>query len=76
MTNPNCTMPECTKPARSAGAELCPMHYHRAYRHGSAHKVATHSGITASHGRRYKTVIVKGHPPRPEGRPSTGPPGR
>jgi len=62
MSNPNCTTPECNKPARSPGSTLCPMHYHRAYRHGSVHKVANHSGVTVSHGRRYKTVTAKGHP--------------
>ena len=61
MPNPNCTVPECNKPARSSVAALCPMHYHRQYRHGSVNKVAT-PDITVSHGRRYKTRHMKGHP--------------
>lgn len=62
MTNPTCTLPECNKPSRSKSANMCPMHYHRAYRHGDVNKVAHRSGVTVSHGRRYKTVTSKGHP--------------
>lgn len=38
------------------------MHYHRQYRHGSVEAQANQSGITASHGRRYRLVYVPGHP--------------
>ena len=38
------------------------MHYHRQYRHGSTDKVATRSGVTVSHGRRYITAGKTGHP--------------
>lgn len=62
MSNPTCIVDDCEKPARSSGADWCPMHYHRWYRHGSVHKVATTSGVTASLGRRYRTVPAKGHP--------------
>lgn len=60
---PACTVNGCEKPARSAHAVYCKMHYHRWYRHGSvevaAGKVPTPS---VSHGRRYKTMPAKGHP--------------
>ena len=62
MPNPTCTIDGCTKPARSAKAEWCKMHYHRWYRHGSTDKVSTRSDITASLGRRYRVVPAKGHP--------------
>lgn len=62
MTKPTCTLPECDKPSRSNVPNLCPMHYHRAYRHGDVHKVAHKSGVTASHGRQYKRKTAKGHP--------------
>ena len=61
MTNPNCTMPDCAKPSRSKSASLCPMHYHRAYRHGDANRVSHHSGLTVSFGRKYKRKNAKGH---------------
>lgn len=61
MPNPNCIVPECGKPARSSGSTLCPMHYHRQYRHGNVHMVASPE-ISVSHGRRYKTRHMKGHP--------------
>jgi 5-methylcytosine-specific restriction endonuclease McrA len=61
MTNPTCTMPACEKPSRGKSAALCPMHYHRAYRHGDVNKVAHGSDVTASHGRRYKMSTAKGH---------------
>jgi 5-methylcytosine-specific restriction endonuclease McrA len=38
------------------------MHYHRWYRHGDVNKTARESSITASLGRRYRTVAAKGHP--------------
>ncbi len=61
MSNPTCTLPECNKPSRSKSPALCPMHYHRAYRHGDVNKVAHNSGVTASHGRRYKRQRAVGH---------------
>lgn len=57
-----CTIPDCGKPLRSKGADYCPMHYHRWYRHGDPLKVATRSGVTASLGRRYRTMTAAGHP--------------
>lgn len=62
MPNHTCMLPECDKPARSNAGSLCKMHYHRQYRHGSTDKVATRSGVTASHGRRYVSKYVPGHP--------------
>lgn len=62
MSKPTCILPDCTKLSRSNAPALCPMHYHRAYRHGDTNKVAHRSGVTASYGRRYKTVTAKGHP--------------
>lgn len=62
MTERTCSVDGCEKTPRSSGAELCKMHYHRLYRHGSVDKVATRSGVTASHGRRYKTVYRPHHP--------------
>src|SRR5690242_14904452 len=62
MTNGTCTVPECDKPLRSRYAQWCKMHYHRWYRHGSTDKVSVGSGLSVSHGRRYRTVTAKGHP--------------
>jgi hypothetical protein len=58
----HCTEAGCTKPTRSRYATLCPMHYHRAYRHGSTATVATASGVSVSPGRKYKTKYVPTHP--------------
>lgn len=60
MSNPTCTAPDCEKPARSATAEWCPMHYHRMYRHGSLDRTATKVRVGAP--RRYRTIAAKGHP--------------
>lgn len=57
-----CSVENCDRPTRSARAEWCKMHYHRWYRHGSVQKVATGSGITASHGRRYRSLHLPRHP--------------
>jgi 5-methylcytosine-specific restriction endonuclease McrA len=58
-----CTIPGCTKPTRSGKAELCAMHYHRQYRHGSVERQAHESGVTATQGRRYRYIAVPaGHP--------------
>lgn len=62
MQNPTCTVPGCDKPARSRKAKLCPMHYHRWYRHGDVHRVAHKTGITASKGRRYRSRYLPDHP--------------
>lgn len=62
MANPTCTVADCNKPRRSPTADYCPMHYHRWYRHGSVDKVATRAGITASLGRRYRTIYKPTHP--------------
>lgn len=60
-----CEVPGCVKPARSNVAELCPMHYHRQYRHGSIDTVSTGSNVTVSLGRRYRTIQAVGHPIAP-----------
>lgn len=57
-----CSLDYCDKPARSNGPSMCPMHYHRQYRHGTPEMLATESGITVSHGRRYKTKYNPTHP--------------
>lgn len=57
-----CSVEGCEKPARSGKAEWCKMHYHRWYRHGSTDAKSTTSGVTASQGRKYRTVSAKGHP--------------
>ena len=57
-----CEIDGCENDARSLSAALCPKHYHRQYRHGSVSMVSGESGITVSHGRRYKTIYVPGHP--------------
>lgn len=62
MANPSCVVPDCDKSARSMSASLCPKHYHRQYRHGSVHAHANRSGVTISHGRRYRTAYRPGHP--------------
>lgn len=62
MNQRTCTVDGCEKKPRSANADWCPMHYHRWYRHGSVHKVATEAGITASLGRRYRTKYAPRHP--------------
>lgn len=62
MPNPTCSVPDCDKPSRTAKADYCPMHYHRWYRHGSVDKTASGSGITASLGRRYRTIYNPTHP--------------
>jgi len=38
------------------------MHYHRQYRHGSVNALASGSGVTASHGRRYVQTYRPNHP--------------
>lgn len=62
MSNPTCTLDGCEKPGRSGSASLCPMHYHRQYRHGDVNRVANEAGITASLGRRYRTKHAPTHP--------------
>lgn len=60
MANPTCTVQDCAKPARSALAELCPMHYHRKYRHGDVN--ALPSKIKTAPEGDYRQVNGKGHP--------------
>lgn len=66
MTHPTCTLDGCEKPSRNPKSPaLCPMHYHRQYRHGSVERVATTSDISVSLGRRYRHMSVPvGHPLR------------
>lgn len=62
MNKPTCSLPGCDKPSRSNAQALCPMHYHRAYRHGDVNMTAHSSDVTVSNGRRYKTRGMKHHP--------------
>ena len=62
MTQPSCVLPGCDKPSRQKSPALCPMHYHRQYRHGRVDAQANQSGVTASHGRRYRTTYLPSHP--------------
>lgn len=57
-----CQVEGCEHLTRSSGATLCKKHYHRQYRHGDVDMTSTRSGISASHGRRYRNVYVPGHP--------------
>lgn len=57
--NPTCTVPDCAKPARSPRAALCPMHYHRAYRHGSVN--AKPQSIRTGTPRTYRLLYVPRH---------------
>lgn len=60
MPNPTCTIPACTKPARSSAATLCAMHYHRQYRHGSTD--AKPQAMKTGTPRAYKAKYVPHHP--------------
>lgn len=63
MTQPTCTIDGCDKPSRNKGvASMCPMHYHRWYRHSDPHKVSAKSGVTVSLGRRYQMKYDPRHP--------------
>lgn len=63
MSDFTCTLDGCDKPSRNLKSPaLCKMHYHRQYRHGAVDMVAHLSGVTASLGRRYRTVAAQGHP--------------
>lgn len=62
MPNRTCSVPGCDKPSRSLNQPLCPMHYHRLYRHGSIDRTAHHGVVTASGGRRYRRRYMPGHP--------------
>lgn len=61
MGNPTCIIDGCDKASRSKSPALCPMHYHRQYRHGKVTRVSKGTP-GASNGRRYKTQAIKGHP--------------
>lgn len=61
MADRTCAVPDCTKQPRSGSADLCPMHYHRWYRHGSVDLTAHEARISASHGRRYRWRYAPGH---------------
>ena len=63
MTKPSCVLPDCDKPSRNPKSPaLCPMHYHRQYRHGRTDAEANSSGVSVSHGRRYRRSYRPGHP--------------
>ena len=60
MEQPTCKAPGCNELARSRKADLCAMHYHRVYRHGTL-------GIPARHpekdltGRRFGSLVVQSY---------------
>lgn len=56
---PRCNAPDCTRPARSAAAELCPMHYHRKYRHGSLDRAGANLSVIQG---RYRSAYMPSHP--------------
>jgi hypothetical protein len=56
-----CSVQDCDKPARSGGAELCGMHYHRRYRHGDVHKTAI-GKTTRTEQSAYRRVTRPSHP--------------
>lgn len=63
MDHPTCSVEGCPKPGRSkAPGVMCKMHYHRWYRHRDLDRTAKATTVTASLGRRYRTVPAKGHP--------------
>lgn len=62
MANATCATDGCDSPPRSPGSKLCAKCYHRQYRHGDVTKTAARTDITASAGRRYKTVHRPDHP--------------
>lgn len=64
MPDRTCSVDGCVKPTRAgAGATLCPMHYHRWYRHGSFDKVATsRNAPRVAKPRRYKQSYRPDHP--------------
>lgn len=64
MPNPTCTVEGCEKPARSGSATLCPMHYHRQYRHGSVEATAVLFPSVAP-AARYKSTQRPDHPLAP-----------
>lgn len=66
MPEPTCLVDGCEKRSRNPKSQaLCPMHYHRQYRHGDVERQANHSGVSASLGRRYRRIPVPpGHPLR------------
>lgn len=57
-----CAVPGCIKEPRSGKADLCKMHYHRAYRHGSVDALISESGLTVSNGRKYRSLYRPRHP--------------
>jgi len=66
MTATTCPVTDCTKPSRGGAGSLCPMHYHRQYRHGSTGISARNAHTpSVSHGRDYRTVMAHDHPLAP-----------
>ena len=55
-----CSVDDCTKPPRTKSADLCPMHYHRWYRHGKLEANARNK--QTGPGRRYRTRHDPDHP--------------
>lgn len=62
MSNPTCTIPDCVKPARTKSAALCPMHYHRQYRHGNVESVSRGKDAGTRKPRKYKRKYAPTHP--------------
>ena len=54
-----CEVEGCSKAARSNKASMCPMHYHRQYRHGITDKPQVDS---VNLGRRYTSTYMPDHP--------------
>jgi hypothetical protein len=63
MTHPTCTIDGCEKPSRNkSSAAMCPMHYHRWYRHQDPTKTQAESDVSVSLGRRYLSRYQPTHP--------------
>ena len=57
-----CTIDSCNKPARSNSATMCPMHYHRWYRHGDPHLTSSGKSISQATNSQYKRIYRPRHP--------------
>lgn len=61
VSDRTCLVEGCSKPTRSDSAELCKMHYHRQYRHGSVERVATRISTRANQSK-YRIAEDPTHP--------------
>lgn len=65
MAEPTCTVAGCERRSRNAKSDaLCPMHYHRQYRHGSVARGPETSPSTATP-RLYRSIMAPTHPLAP-----------